>query len=164
MVECLVLPLMIDAHPLGTIWIVAHDEAKQFDGEDLRGMGSLAQFTTPSLHQMQIRTEAEATTAREHLARQKAEEAIRLRDEFIATVSHELRTPLANMKIAIRMLILTESESQRKRYLSILATECDREMKLVNTLLDLKRLEAGMETVTPSAISPSEWLLSIVAL
>lgn len=162
MVECLVLPLTLNTHPLGTIWVVTHDDAKQFDSEDLRVMGSLAQFTALSLHQMKIRREAEAATARERQSRQKAEDAIRLRDEFIATVSHELRTPLANMKIAIRMLTLSTSECQSERYLRILDAECDREVKLVNTLLDLQRLEAGMESVTPSATPLLEWLLSIV--
>ena len=163
MVECLVLPLMINTHPLGTIWVVAHDEAKQFDREDLRVMGSLAQFTALSLHQMQIRRDAEMATARERQSRQKAEAAIHLRDEFIATISHELRTPLANMKIAIRMLTLTAGSSQSERYLHILAAECDREVKLVNTLLDLQRLEAGMESVALSATPLAEWLWSLVA-
>ncbi|MGB7084970.1 MAG: GAF domain-containing protein, partial [Phormidesmis sp.] len=53
MVECLVLPIFVNASPLGTLWIVAHDDARQFDAEDLRIMGSLAQFTAVSLYQMQ---------------------------------------------------------------------------------------------------------------
>ena len=163
MVECLVVPLLFNTHPMGTIWVVAHDDAQRFDREDLRIMGSLAQFTALSLHQMQIRHDAETATARERLARQKAETAIRLRDEFIATVSHELRTPLANMKMAIRMLTLTAASSQNERYLRILESECDREVKLVNTLLDLQRLEAGIESQTLSATPLSEWLLSVVA-
>ncbi|MGB7086135.1 MAG: HAMP domain-containing sensor histidine kinase, partial [Phormidesmis sp.] len=105
---------------------------------------------------------AEAAIAKEQLARKKAEAAIQLRDEFIATVSHELRTPLANMKVAIRMLSLTASDSHCQRYLQILETECNREVKLVNNLLDLQRLEAGIESVLPSPTDLSEWLTPLI--
>ncbi|MGB7250704.1 MAG: GAF domain-containing sensor histidine kinase [Phormidesmis sp.] len=162
MVECLVLPIFVNASPLGTLWIVAHDDARQFDAEDLRIMGSLAQFTAVSLYQMQTHDRAEAAIAKEQLARKKAEAAIQLRDEFIATVSHELRTPLANMKVAIRMLSLTASDSHCQRYLQILETECNREVKLVNNLLDLQRLEAGIESVLPSPTDLSEWLTPLI--
>lgn len=161
-VECLVIPLFINSSPLGTIWVVTHDEVRKFDAEDLRLMVSLAQFTALALHQMRMHHEAETAAAEERFARQKAEAAIRLRDEFIATVSHELRTPLANMKVAIRMLILTSGGSQYERYLRILETECNREIKLVNNLLDLQRLEAGAEPMTPSSILLSEWILPII--
>ncbi len=162
MVECLVIPLFINNSPLGTIWIVTHDDARQFDAEDLRIMVSLAQFTALALYQMQMHHQAETATAEESLARQSAEAAIRLRDEFVATVSHELRTPLANMKVAIRMLTLTAGGTQHERYLRILETECDREVKLVNNLLDLQRLEAGIEPLPPSSVLLSEWILPII--
>ena len=162
MVECLVVPLLIDDSPLGTIWIVTHDDARQFDAEDLRIMVSLAQFTALSLYQMRMHHKAETAIAEERLARQSAEAATRSRDDFIATVSHELRTPLANMKVAIRMLTLTAGESKHERYLQILEAECNREVKLVNNLLDLQRLEADIEPMTPSPILLSEWILPII--
>lgn len=161
-VECLVIPLLNDDSPLGTIWIVTHDEARRFDAEDLRIMVSLAQFTTLALYQMRMHHKAETAIAEERLARQRAEAATRSKDEFIATVSHELRTPLANMKVAIRMLTLTVKSSQHERYLQILEAECNREVKLINNLLDLQRLEADIEPITPSPILLSEWILPVV--
>lgn len=64
-VEGLVLPLIADSHMLGTIWIMSHDEGRQFDSGDVRVMTSLADFTATALL-LQRQT-------RELLARQAAD-------------------------------------------------------------------------------------------
>jgi signal transduction histidine kinase len=162
MVECLVIPLLLDTQALGTIWIVSHDETHQFDLEDVRVMSSLAHFTAAALHHAQTRYAAEATMVNERAARREAEQADRLKDEFLAIVFHELRTPLSNIKMAIRLLQVCQDLEQRERYLRILETECDREIAIVNNLLDLQRLELGVDTVEWSPIDLQEWLLPIV--
>ena len=42
--ELLVLPFHVDGRQAGTIWIVAHDETREFDMEDVRIMSRLARF------------------------------------------------------------------------------------------------------------------------
>ncbi|MBE9011645.1 hypothetical protein IQ250_15675, partial [Pseudanabaenaceae cyanobacterium LEGE 13415] len=81
-----------------------------------------------------------------------------LKDEFLSTVSHELRTPLTNMKMAIQLLKIAKSETQKEHYLRILDNECNREADLVNTLLDLQRLESGRQTFDLQPICLQEWL------
>ncbi|MEB3355887.1 MAG: PAS domain S-box protein [Synechococcales bacterium] len=49
MVEGLVLPLMAEGQTLGTIWIISHDEQRRFDGEDVRLITGLAEFTAAAL-------------------------------------------------------------------------------------------------------------------
>jgi PAS domain S-box-containing protein len=78
----------------------------------------------------------------------------RLKDDFLSTVSHELRTPLTNIKMAIQMLQLVldrqgllspennPSSQSLALYMGILGNQCDRELHLVNDLLDLQRLNA----------------------
>ncbi|MCC5637698.1 response regulator [Nostoc sp. CHAB 5844] len=48
-VEELVLPIIADNHALGTIWMMSHDEQRQFDSEDVRIMTSLADFAAAAL-------------------------------------------------------------------------------------------------------------------
>ncbi len=81
-----------------------------------------------------------------------------LKDDFLSTVSHELRTPVASMKMAIQMLDLslkqegaTPSE-KTTRYLQILYDQCEREIGLITDLLDLQRLEAGIQSSNPTEI------------
>ncbi|HEY9644158.1 MAG TPA: ATP-binding protein [Coleofasciculaceae cyanobacterium] len=98
----------------------------------------------------------------------------RLKDDFLSTVSHELRTPLANIKMAIYMLEIvlnqqgvlnaemTPESNQTARYFKILSEQCDRELSLVNDLLDLQRLNAEAYLLTPSQIQLQNWLPHIL--
>ncbi|MCU1385603.1 MAG: hypothetical protein JWL71_4300 [Acidobacteria bacterium] len=67
-VEALVIPIYWNGRALGTIWIVAHDEARRFDAEDVRVMQSLASFTAAALCVREARTAAEV--AAERMARE----------------------------------------------------------------------------------------------
>jgi signal transduction histidine kinase/DNA-binding response OmpR family regulator len=102
-------------------------------------------------------------------AQQQVEELTRLnqlKNDFVSTVSHELRSPLANMRMAIAMLknCLEQGAPANKRtvYLQILQDECEREISLINDLLDLQRLEAGSKIVEVQAIDLSSWLPEVV--
>ncbi|MEA5580176.1 response regulator [Nodularia harveyana UHCC-0300] len=65
----------------------------------------------------------------------------RLKNEFLSLFSHELRSPLTNMKVIIKMLQTSFVSPDNQRYLAMLSEECDREMRLINDLLDLQKLE-----------------------
>jgi two-component system phosphate regulon sensor histidine kinase PhoR len=67
----------------------------------------------------------------------------KMRSDFVANVSHELRTPLTSIKGFVETLLdgaLEDPESSR-RFLTIVATETDRMVNLVQDLLELSRLE-----------------------
>lgn len=80
------------------------------------------------------------------------------KDDFVSTVAHELRSPLATMKLAIEMLQLVPDQARRQSYLDVLQSACDREVELVNDLLDLQRLEARTEQSDRELIDLTEWL------
>ena len=85
-----------------------------------------------------------------------------LKDDFLSTVSHELRSPMANMKMAIYMLKIAKTQEQEDRYFRILQAECDREISLINDLLDLQRLEAAAKPFNPETIDLNNWLPRLV--
>jgi two-component sensor histidine kinase len=58
-VEGLVIPFYASGRPLGTVWIVAHDEQRHFDAEDVRIMTNLAEFCGTAL---QVLSALEAET------------------------------------------------------------------------------------------------------
>jgi RNA polymerase sigma factor (sigma-70 family) len=49
LVEGLVIPMFADGQPIGAMWIVSHDESRNFDAEDVRIMTSLAGFVAAAL-------------------------------------------------------------------------------------------------------------------
>ncbi len=84
-----------------------------------------------------------------------------MKDDFLSTVSHELRSPLANINVVIQLLQNTNLHDQQK-YLQILKDECDREIDLVDDLLDLQRLEAGKREFNLEVISLQDWLPTMI--
>ena len=72
--------------------------------------------------------------------------ADRLQEEFVAHVSHELRTPLTSIKGYTDLLLNGDAgalTAEQREFLEIVQHNADREVTLVNELLDLARLEAG---------------------
>lgn len=73
----------------------------------------------------------------------------KMKSDFFSSLSHELRTPLTSIKEGISLLqdgvggIITDKQ---KRLLAILSEESKRLIHLVNSLLDLSKMEAGMLT------------------
>jgi PAS domain S-box-containing protein len=82
----------------------------------------------------------------ERRARAAAEEAVRLRDEFLSVASHELRTPLTSLQLAIQGLsrrLGTEVTPQVERNLALSTRQLRRLGGLVGLLLDVSRIQAG---------------------
>lgn len=70
----------------------------------------------------------------------------RMRSSLVSTVSHELRTPLAAIKGYATTLLAEDVEwdgASQRDFLEIISQEADRLSNLVNTLLDLSKIEAG---------------------
>jgi len=62
--EALVIPLRVSGNPVGTIWIISHEQGRQFDAEDLRLMTSLGRFAEDAyqlLSQERLAKELRAT-------------------------------------------------------------------------------------------------------
>lgn len=77
----------------------------------------------------------------------KLREIDRLKSDFFASMSHELRTPLTAIKEGIGLLLEGvggATTDKQAKLLGIIAEESDRLISLVNTLLDLSKMEAGM--------------------
>ncbi|HEY9775826.1 MAG TPA: ATP-binding protein [Planktothrix sp.] len=66
--------------------------------------------------------------------------------EFYATVSHELRTPLTSIRTAFGLLetsAVGKFSSKGKQLVRIGRSECDRLIRLINDILDIRKIEAG---------------------
>jgi PAS domain S-box-containing protein len=82
--------------------------------------------------------------AAERAARAQAEEASRLKDEFLAMVSHELRTPLNSMLGWVRLLRAGRvDEATAARGLEIVERNVVSQAQLIEDLLDVSRIVTG---------------------
>ncbi len=79
----------------------------------------------------------------------KLKEMDRMKSDFFSFMSHELRTPLTSIKEGTTLLLEGvggETNDKQKRLLRIIAEESNRLIDLVNSILDLSKMEAGMMT------------------
>jgi signal transduction histidine kinase len=104
---------------------------------------------------------AEKIVARE----EKLKELDQLKSDFVSSVSHELRTPLTTIKTLTRVLQKNGiPEPERREYLETISSECDRQIELVQNLLDLSRIESGTYRPTLEETDTSDILRSVLAL
>lgn len=78
--------------------------------------------------------------------RQQLAQLDALKQGFLASVSHELRTPLSKIREALALMqdgVVGPMEARQLRVLAIARQACEREIRMVSTLLDLSRLRSG---------------------
>jgi len=107
------------------------------------GLVSLLIFAA-TLSQARARLEAERTTELLDVAREEAETANRLKDQFLATVSHELRTPLNAIAGWTQLLLDEETlDEETRKGLSVIDRNARAQAALVDELLDVSRIISG---------------------
>jgi signal transduction histidine kinase len=84
----------------------------------------------------------------------------RLQSDFVAAVSHEFRTPLTTMR-HLSVLLARErvaTDARRREFYGILVRESDRLQRLVESLLNLGRLESGEQQYRFEPVDPGACL------
>ncbi len=123
----LVAPLRGRGGELGRMTLVRANDEAPFDADDAATAEELARRAAAALDNARLYREAQ--------------DAIRLRDEFLSIASHELKTPLTALGLGIeayeRRAILPSSDA------NVLRRQVKRLATLVDGLLDVTRISAG---------------------
>lgn len=77
-------------------------------------------------------------------AKEKAEESGRLKSAFLANMSHEIRTPLNAIVGFSNIIAETQDMEERRGMYKIVETNNERLLSLINEILDMSKIEAGM--------------------
>lgn len=85
-----------------------------------------------------------------------------MRRSFVANVSHELRTPMTTIGGFIDgILDGTIPEEKQEQYLRTVSDEIKRLSRLVRSMLDISRMEAGELKINPSLFSLSDMVMRV---
>lgn len=164
-VAMLACPILDDRGVLGDLWLI-NGRDYGFRDIEIRLVQQVANQCAIAIRQARLYEAAQSQVA-------ELERLNTLKDDFLSTVSHELRTPVTSMRVALQLLgtslnqecNLSEELHKPKaeqtriaRYYHILQEECEREISLINDLLDLQRLDVGNHPVQTEPIVLRTWL------
>jgi PAS domain S-box-containing protein len=134
-----IFPLVASGNRLGCL-LVYYKQEQHFDHIELRHLKVLVDQATITLYNLQLLEVAEES-------RHEAERANEIKTEFLAMISHELRTPLTSI-IGFTTTLLAEDviwgPDEQRDFVLTIQHEANRLQELIDHLLDLSRLEAGM--------------------
>ena len=85
--------------------------------------------------------------------RNSAEEASRLKSEFLSSMSHEIRTPMNAIIGMADVALHREMDDELRHEIGIIKSSSAGLLEIINDILDLSRVEAGKVNIIPSAYS-----------
>ncbi|WP_373530170.1 response regulator [Nostoc sp.] len=137
------------AHSIGRWVQVRSSPMLSSQGELLGYVGTLEDIT-----ERKQAEEVRAQVIREQTARQEAEAANRMKDEFLAVLSHELRTPLTSMLGWSKILRSKKlDEKATSRALEAIERNAVAQMQLIEDILDVSRIIRGQLRLNVSAVN-----------
>ena len=89
---------------------------------------------------------AELATGIAEDAKEKAEEAVKAKQQFLSNMSHEIRTPMNAIIGFTKVVLKTELTPKQNEYLSAIKVSGDALIVLINDILDLAKVDAGKMT------------------
>jgi signal transduction histidine kinase/DNA-binding response OmpR family regulator len=83
------------------------------------------------------------------------------KNEFIASVSHELRNPMTTVRTALQSLregLVGPLSAQQLRFVDMAYRNVERQIRIINNVLDLTRLQSGRVKIEPRPVSVAQIL------
>lgn len=134
-------------------WIAAKGQS-YFDraGEAVRFIGTVLNIT----EKKRIEAEREQLLVRERVAREQAQAANRIKDEFLAVLSHELRTPLNPILGWTKLLKSGRCDAiKTQQALDTIERNAQLQIQLIEDLLDISRILQGKLTLNVTSVDLS---------
>ncbi len=152
------VPIRSEQEAIGSI-LVSASAQREFNSQDARLLVTLAEIAGNAIRRMRLheQTKRHAVELEERVAERttdliealrKAQEADRLKSQFIANVNHELRTPLTNLLLYYQMLRSQPNVKTEER-LDVIGRELSRLRILIEDLLNLSRMDLGQISLNP---------------
>ncbi len=129
------VPLVTSGKPIGALTLVTSGSGRRFEVADLSLAADLARRAAVVVEHARLFHEAQQAT--------------RARDDVLAVVAHDLRNPLNTVTMAVSLMLETTPPErvQERRQAEIVRRAADRMNRMIQDLLDVKRMESGRLTI-----------------
>ncbi len=137
------VPLVTSGKPLGALTLVTSGSGRRFEVADLTLAADLARRAAVVVEHARLFHEAQQAT--------------RARDDVLAVVAHDLRNPLNTVSMAVSLMLESTPPErvQERRQVEIVRRAADRMNRMIQDLLDVKRMESGRLTLDPRPELPA---------
>ncbi len=143
------VPLKLAEKIIGALVWYTTDDTRRYDQRDLELAEELARRAALAVENARLYHESEQAT--------------RSRDQMLGVVAHDLRNPLNTMLMAAELLAESAPpDSQTHRHATIVQRAGERMNRLVQDLLDVKRMESGRLAIEPRRMSSQSLVLEAV--
>ncbi|HEX9219139.1 MAG TPA: PAS domain S-box protein [Gemmatimonadaceae bacterium] len=129
------VPLVTSGKPLGALTLVTSGSGRRYEPADLSLAADLARRAAVVVEHARLFHEAQQAT--------------RARDDVLAVVAHDLRNPLNTVSMAVALMLESTPPErvQERRQVEIVRRAADRMNRMIQDLLDVKRMESGRLTI-----------------
>ncbi len=123
------------------------------NAKHLSGIENLKLIHELQVHQIELEMQNEELK----IAKEQAEESELLKSAFLANMSHEIRTPM-NGILGFSQLLKEPhlSDEEQQEYIKIIEISCKRMLNIINEIIDISKVEAGLMKVKNTEIDINE--------
>jgi two-component system, sensor histidine kinase len=151
----LAVPAIYQNRILGEIALA--NPGRDYTQEDLRAVTVLADLFALAIHRLRDTEDLQR-------AKEQAEEAGRVKNEFLTNMSHEIRTPLNGILGMLQLMQGSGLSDEQQEYAKLAVNSSTRLTNLLTDVLDLARIESGRVKVDCAPFSPRAVLESVQQL
>ncbi|MDY0103949.1 MAG: PAS domain S-box protein [Lentimicrobium sp.] len=140
--ECwLGVPIKSDKETIGVMVIQSYEDKNAYDEESSTILELVANNLSIFLNKLKIYRDL-------NVAKEKAEESDRLKSAFLANMSHEIRTPMNGILGFTQLLKEPQlTGDEQIEYIGLIEKSGDRMLNIINDIVDISKIEAGLMTV-----------------
>jgi signal transduction histidine kinase/CheY-like chemotaxis protein len=140
-------PLLVGEHLVGVLTVA---DREPLDEASQRALAAAAHEIALGIDRLQTAAALAARSRALATALVQAEEAARVKSDFVATISHEMRTPLNGVIGMTGLLLDTDLDLEQREMAQTVRDAGETLLSTINDILDFARIEAGKLTIEPT--------------
>lgn len=159
------VPIFCGSKLWGLLASYQNQTPRQWETPEIKLVTQIAAQLGVAIQQAELLKQTQQQAAELKLAKEVADSASRAKSEFLANMSHELRTPL-NAILGFTQLMHRDPSLhlEHQQYLDIISRSGEHLLNLINSVLEMSKIEAGQIRLNETSFNLSELLHSLEQL